>query len=126
MPPGIVGRQDFVRRRIKNDAPPQHWSKATAVVGLTGFEPATSWSRTKDMAIQTREKQGEEATHGDGLHSCLHQSDDSAPPSAVAAGLAMLFGNLAEADRIALARLLLRPSLTSPNHSDLKDYESGK
>jgi hypothetical protein len=42
-------------------------------IGLTGFEPATSWSRTNEGPAQTSKKQGNPEGQFDGLHSRLHR-----------------------------------------------------
>src|SRR5262249_58517374 len=98
-------------------------------IGLTGFEPATSWSRTKSDAIEDSEKQVEFGAGTIGLHPRLHHLPDADSASPLAAGLAGLLYNLSEADKLALARVLLAegsPSDMSPGQpSPLSRQSSG-
>src|SRR5687767_9445580 len=74
-------------------------------VGLTGFEPATSWSRTKTHYQETTGNQG----NSDDLRSGCTSPADAAPdhpPSPLVAALLTVLQNLSPSDRDRLAAAL--------------------
>jgi hypothetical protein len=79
-------------------------------VGLTGFEPATSWSRTLQHPVETPGNPGNSASASDGCTTgCTSRGDPTPeyPPSPLVSALLALAQQLTPADRATLARLLL-------------------
>jgi hypothetical protein len=96
----------------------------TCEVGLTGFEPATSWSRTNKQILETTEKQASTAIHQSGCTAgctSLQLIDQQSPSPLVAAFLA-LAQQLPLADRQVLGRILLsHNAVEAPTGSLEKD-----
>ena len=81
-----------------------------ASVGLTGFEPATSWSRTNGHLLEKPTNPSDFTTPQAGCTTGCTNSPTPVPdqpPSALVAALLALTAQLSLADRAALARLLL-------------------
>ena len=79
-------------------------------VGLTGFEPATSWSRTSKPSLQTPTNPCDSALPSAGCTTGCTNSPTTVPeqpPSPLVAALLALTAQLSVADRVTLARLLL-------------------
>src|SRR5262245_29508750 len=79
-------------------------------VGLTGFEPATSWSRTSRHTLESAGKQADSATSPVACTTACTSPPvptPERPPSSLVTALLALAEQLSPADRHTLARLLL-------------------
>src|SRR5262249_16236305 len=77
---GCLDLAKCVRTNRKTLAPKQKQLSAevrrravVSEVGATGFEPATSWSRTNNQYNEIPRKQGQSDKRPVRLHRCLHQ-----------------------------------------------------
>ena len=110
------GGLDVTPCNVNEKAPVASCDNTGALIGLTGFEPATSWSRTNGHPEEKPTILGESCASPLTLHSTLHHLPESAsgsPPDS-APNLAALLAQLAAlpADqRAALAVLLATPTV---------------